>query len=78
MEIKRSLNLHSTLIKQKLQSVVKYVTFDDRILGIHGVGEDAEIIQGFSLAMKKGIAKAEIDSAIAIHPSSAEELFSIG
>ncbi|MER3434829.1 MAG: glutathione-disulfide reductase [Leptolyngbya sp. ERB_1_1] len=70
--------LFHTLSKQKSQSVVKYVTYDDRILGIHFVGMDAaEIIQGFALAMKKGITKSEIDSAIAIHPSSAEELFSV-
>jgi len=70
--------LFHTLSQQKSQSVVKYVTHDDRILGIHFVGMDAaEIIQGFGLAMKKGITKSEIDRAIAIHPSSAEELFSV-
>ncbi|BAU13531.1 glutathione-disulfide reductase [Leptolyngbya sp. NIES-3755] len=70
--------LFETLTQQKSRSVVKYVTYDDRIVGIHLVGEDAtEMIQGFSLAMKKGITKSEIDSAIAIHPSSAEELFAV-
>lgn len=70
--------LFETLTERKSKSKVKYVVLDDRILGIHMVGEDAtEIIQGFSLAMKKGITKAEIDAAIAIHPSSAEELFSV-
>ncbi len=70
--------LFETLSKQKSKSVIKYVTHDDRVLGIHFVGEDAaEIIQGFVLAMKKGITKSEIDHAIAIHPSSAEELFSV-
>lgn len=70
--------LFRTLAKQKPQSKVKYVTYEDRIIGIHFVGDDAaEIIQGFSLAMAKGITKTEIDRAIAIHPSSAEELFSI-
>ncbi|WP_287456323.1 glutathione-disulfide reductase [Leptolyngbya sp. UWPOB_LEPTO1] len=66
-----------TLSQEKRQSLIKFVTHDDRILGIHIVGDDAiEIIQGFALAMQKGLTKAELDHAIAIHPSSAEELFS--
>ncbi|MBE9012111.1 glutathione-disulfide reductase [Pseudanabaenaceae cyanobacterium LEGE 13415] len=70
--------LFETLSKHQLQSVAKYVTVDDRVIGLHLVGEDStEIIQGFSLAIKKGITKTEIDRAIAIHPSSAEELFSV-
>lgn len=70
--------LFETLTERKLKSVAKYVTLDDRVLGLHLVGENsAEMIQGFSLAIKKGITKSEIDHAIAIHPSSAEELFSV-
>lgn len=70
--------LFRTLSQEKHQSLIKLVTDDDRILGIHIVGDDAiEMIQGFALAMQKGITKAELDRAIAIHPSSAEELFSI-
>jgi glutathione reductase (NADPH) len=70
--------LFETLTKQKSQSMVKYVTVDDRIIGLHLVGEDStEMIQGFSLAIKKGITRTEIESAIAVHPSSAEELFSV-
>ncbi|HTL89238.1 MAG TPA: glutathione-disulfide reductase [Leptolyngbya sp.] len=70
--------LFYALTEQKFQSVMKYVTDNDRVIGIHLVGDhSAEIIQGFELAMKKGITKAEIDSTIAIHPTIAEELFSI-
>ena len=50
----------------------------DQVLGLQIVGEDAaEMIQGFALAIKQGITKAELDRAIGIHPTSAEELFSI-
>ncbi|MBD1842395.1 glutathione-disulfide reductase [Cyanobacteria bacterium FACHB-63] len=70
--------LFDTLSKQKSKSIVKFVTYDDRVVGIHFVGADAtEIVQGFALAMKKGITKSEINRAIAIHPSAAEELFSL-
>jgi glutathione reductase (NADPH) len=50
----------------------------DRVLGLQIIGDEAaEIIQGFGLAIKQGITKAELDRTIGIHPTSAEELFSI-
>jgi len=46
----------------------------DRVLGIHMVGADAgEIIQGFAVAIRCGVTKAQLDSTIGIHPTSAEE-----
>jgi glutathione reductase (NADPH) len=49
-------------------------TASDRVVGIHMVGEDAgEIIQGMAIAMKAGATKAQFDSTIGIHPTSAEE-----
>ena len=46
----------------------------DRVLGLHMVGPDAgEITQGFAVAIKAGATKAQFDSTIAIHPTSAEE-----
>ena len=45
-----------------------------KILGAHLVGEDAaEIIQGIAVAVKMGATKADFDSTIGVHPSSAEE-----
>ncbi|AFN35371.1 glutathione-disulfide reductase [Taylorella equigenitalis] len=47
----------------------------DKVLGVHMVGEDApEIIQGFAVALRAGATKADFDSTIGIHPTSAEEL----
>jgi glutathione reductase (NADPH) len=43
---------------------------------IIGRGSD-EILQGFSVAIKMGATKADFDSAVAIHPTAAEELVSI-
>ena len=38
------------------------------------VGPDAgEVAQGFAVAMKAGATKADFDSTIGIHPTSAEE-----
>lgn len=46
----------------------------DKVLGAHMVGPDAgEIIQGLAVAIKAGATKAQFDSTIGIHPTSAEE-----
>ena len=46
----------------------------DKVVGMHMCGpEAAEIMQGFSVALKMGATKADLDSTIGIHPSSAEE-----
>ncbi|MGE0733775.1 MAG: glutathione-disulfide reductase [Alphaproteobacteria bacterium] len=46
----------------------------NRVVGLHMVGADAgEIVQGFAVAMKAGATKADFDSTIGIHPTSAEE-----
>lgn len=47
----------------------------DRVLGIHVLGPDAaEMVQGFAVALKCGVTKAQMDSTIGIHPTAAEEL----
>lgn len=48
---------------------------DERVVGLHIVGEgSAEILQGFGVAIKMGATKKDLDSCVAIHPTSAEEL----
>jgi glutathione reductase (NADPH) len=49
-----------------------------RVVGIHliGTGVD-EMLQGFAVAVRMGATKADFDSTIAIHPSSAEELVTL-
>ncbi len=48
---------------------------NDRVVGIHMIGpESAEIMQGFAVAVKAGLTKADFDATTAIHPSMAEEL----
>ncbi len=47
----------------------------DRVLGCHVVGPDApEMMQGFAVAVRAGLTKADFDRTIGIHPTSAEEL----
>ncbi len=46
----------------------------DKVIGAHIIGPDsAEIIQGIAIALKCGATKAQFDSTVAVHPSSAEE-----
>lgn len=59
------------------QSVVKLVCVgaERRVVGIHvlGPGSD-ELLQGFAVAMQKGLYWRDLKAAIAIHPTAAEEL----
>jgi len=46
---------------------------NDRVIGFHYLGPNAgEVTQGFALAMKLGVTKADIDNSIGIHPTTAE------
>lgn len=46
----------------------------DRVLGLHMVGDEAgEVVQGFAVALKAGVTKAQFDATIGIHPTAAEE-----
>lgn len=51
---------------------------DEKVVGLHIVGDSsAEILQGFGVAIKMGATKADFDSVVAIHPTSAEELVTL-
>ena len=46
----------------------------DKVIGAHMVGPDAaEIMQGVAIAVKAGARKADFDTTVGIHPSTAEE-----
>ena len=50
-------------------------TADQRIRGVHMVGEGAgELMQGFAVALQCGATKQQFDATIGIHPTVAEEL----
>jgi glutathione reductase (NADPH) len=50
-----------------------------RVVGIHLLGEGAdEMLQGFAVALKRGITLADLHDTIAIHPTSAEEVVLMG
>lgn len=48
---------------------------NELVVGLHVIGMGAdEMLQGFGVAIKMGATKSDFDSAIAIHPTAAEEL----
>ncbi len=48
---------------------------DERVVGLHLVGEGSdEIMQGFAVAIKRGITRQDLDDTVAIHPTAAEEV----
>ena len=51
---------------------------EEKVVGLHILGEgSAEILQGFGVAIKMGATKKDLDSCVAIHPTSAEELVTL-
>lgn len=51
---------------------------EQKVVGLHSIGfASDEILQGFAVAIKMGATKADFDSCIAIHPTSAEELVTL-
>ena len=59
------------------RSLFKLVCIGDdrRVVGLHLLGDAAdEILQGFAVALKRGITLDDLHDTIAIHPTSAEEV----
>ncbi len=51
----------------------------ERIVGVHLFGEEApELIQVLAAALTAGVTKADLDKTIAVHPTVAEELVTLG
>tara|TARA_B100000609_G_C17166265_1_gene409061 strand:- start:847 stop:1239 length:393 start_codon:yes stop_codon:yes gene_type:complete len=74
----RPLKLSLSNIKERV--FLKLITnkSNDKVVGLHYLGENAaEIIQGFSVAVVKGLKKSDFDKTIGIHPSSAEEIVTL-
>ncbi|MFO1509536.1 MAG: glutathione-disulfide reductase [Steroidobacteraceae bacterium] len=68
--------MYHALTTRKPRAAMKLVVAgpDERIVGLHVVGEGAdEMLQGFAVAVKMGARKRDFDDTVAIHPTSAEE-----
>ncbi|MEO1430039.1 MAG: glutathione-disulfide reductase [Cyanobacteria bacterium J06632_19] len=68
------------LASSEEQAIVKVVVEgeSERVIGIHMLGAHAtDIIQCLGIAIRKGITKQDLDDAIAIHPTTAEEFLTL-
>ncbi|NCO51838.1 MAG: glutathione-disulfide reductase [Deltaproteobacteria bacterium] len=53
-------------------------TVTDKVIGAHMAGEGAgEIIQGIAVALQAGATKADFDTTLGVHPTSAEEFVTL-
>jgi glutathione reductase (NADPH) len=69
-------SMYYTLPNLDEKTLMKLVvhTETNKVLGAHMVGDYAgEIIQGVAIAVKMGATKADFDTTVGIHPTSAEE-----
>jgi len=69
--------MYHSLTDRKVKTAMKLVTVGprERIVGCHVLGPGAdEMLQGFTVAIRMGATKHDLDDTVAIHPTSAEEL----
>ena len=73
--------LKATLSGRDTTVLIKLVVngLTDRVVGCHIVGEGAaEMIQVAAISVKMGATKADFDATMALHPTTAEELVTMG
>jgi glutathione reductase (NADPH) len=73
--------LFDALGANKIPTAMKIITLgkEEKILGLHVIGYGAdEILQGFAVAVQMGACKRDFDNTMAIHPTVAEELVTMG
>jgi glutathione reductase (NADPH) len=72
--------LKQTLTSSPTRCLMKLVVdrASDRVVGLHMAGHEAgEIVQGFAVAVRAGLSKAQFDETIGIHPTLAEEFVTL-
>ncbi|ODV63160.1 glutathione-disulfide reductase GLR1 [Ascoidea rubescens DSM 1968] len=76
----RFTSMYYAMLEEKSPTSYKLICAgeNEKVVGLHIVGDSsAEILQGFGVAIKMGATKADFDSCVAIHPTSAEELVTL-
>ncbi|OYY75464.1 MAG: glutathione-disulfide reductase [Gammaproteobacteria bacterium 28-57-27] len=68
------------MVAHKSPTAMKLVCVgtEEKVIGVHIIGDGAdEMLQGFGVAVKAGLTKADFDNTVAIHPTSSEELVTL-
>ncbi len=72
--------MYYALSDEKSKTTMKLICVgpEEKVIGLHmiGLGVD-EMLQGFAVAIKMGASKQDFDRAVAIHPTSSEELVTL-
>ena len=69
-------SMYSAVTSNRQESRFKLITAgsEEKVVGLHGIGYGVdEMIQGFAVAIKMGVTKADFDATVAIHPTASEE-----
>lgn len=73
----RFTNMYFSLLTRKQATSMKLICVgsEEKVVGVHiiGLGAD-EMLQGFSVALRAGLSKADFDRCCAIHPTASEEM----
>jgi glutathione reductase (NADPH) len=72
---------HSCNLDEQVKTAFKLVLFgpEERVVGLHCLGPASdELLQGFAVALKMGATRHDFEAAVAIHPTTAEELVTFG
>lgn len=74
--------MYYSMMEQDQKGPTKYKLIcagpEEKVVGLHILGlGSGEMLQGFGVAIKMGATKADFDSCVAIHPTSAEELVTL-
>lgn len=74
--------MYYAMMEQEAKGPTRYKLIcqgpDEKVVGLHILGlGSGEMLQGFGVAVKMGATKADFDSCVAIHPTSAEELVTL-
>jgi glutathione reductase (NADPH) len=70
-------SMYYALLEQKPKNSFKMIVAgpEEKVVGLHLFGIDSdEMLQGFSVAVRAGLTKADFDNCVAIHPTTAEEV----
>ena len=71
-------SLYKENSKMAFMKVIVNRNENEKVLGIHYMGPGAdELISPFSIGMKKGMLKEDLDGVIGVHPSTGEDLFNL-
>ncbi|KAJ3615760.1 hypothetical protein Zmor_012320, partial [Zophobas morio] len=75
--VSRFVNLYHSVTSRKPTTAMKLVCLGEgeTVVGLHVIGAGAdEMLQGFSVAVRMGMRKRDLDETVAIHPTASEEL----